>query len=141
MFFPASRKLAQIRKWSDETAIPQLITLLGDPSSLVRAAAADGDRHRQLRLPVRLIRESPLWAVQQPRRHLVAVAFGQGYVGRSYCAWGVVHVAWTYDQSAMKLYCNGQPVATNVIGPKAISAATAICALAGMTTTTFIFTV
>jgi HEAT repeat protein len=34
-------KLAQIKKWSDETAIPQLIPLLGDPSSLVRAAAAD----------------------------------------------------------------------------------------------------
>jgi hypothetical protein len=26
------------------------------------------------------------------------------------------HAAWTYDQSAMKLYWNGQPVATNVIG-------------------------
>ena len=26
------------------------------------------------------------------------------------------HVAWTYDQSAMKLYLNGLPVATNVIG-------------------------
>src|ERR1019366_7609513 len=25
------------------------------------------------------------------------------------------HVAWTYDQSAMKLYFNGVPVATNVI--------------------------
>jgi HEAT repeat protein len=36
-----ARKLAQIKKWSDETAIPQLIPLLGDPSSLVRAAAAD----------------------------------------------------------------------------------------------------
>lgn len=32
------------------------------------------------------------------------------------------HVAWTYDQSAMKLYWNGRPVATNVIGPKTISA-------------------
>ena len=31
------------------------------------------------------------------------------------------HVAYTYDQSAMKLYCNGQPVATNVIGAKAIA--------------------
>ena len=36
-----ARKLAQIKKSSDETAIPQLIPLLGDPSSLVRAAAAD----------------------------------------------------------------------------------------------------
>ncbi len=26
------------------------------------------------------------------------------------------HVAWTYDQSAMRLYINGMPVATNVIG-------------------------
>ncbi len=31
-------------------------------------------------------------------------------------AWN--HVAWTYDQSAMKLYLNGQPVATNIIGPQ-----------------------
>ena len=31
------------------------------------------------------------------------------------------HAAWTYDQSAMKLYWNGIPVATNVIGPKAIA--------------------
>ena len=32
-----------------------------------------------------------------------------------------LHVAWTYDQSAMKLYLNGLPVATNVIGPQAIA--------------------
>jgi hypothetical protein len=32
------------------------------------------------------------------------------------------HVAYTYDQSAIKLYCNGLPVATNVIGAKAIAA-------------------
>jgi hypothetical protein len=31
------------------------------------------------------------------------------------------HVAWIYDQSAMKLYLNGLPVATNVIGPRAIA--------------------
>lgn len=36
-----ARKLAQIKKWNDETEIPQLIPLLGDPSALVRAAAAD----------------------------------------------------------------------------------------------------
>jgi len=36
-----ARKLAQIKKWNNETAIPQLIPLLGDGSSLVRAAAAD----------------------------------------------------------------------------------------------------
>jgi hypothetical protein len=41
------------------------------------------------------------------------------------------HVAWTYDQSAMKLYCNGQPVATNVIGPKAISATSSNLRLCG----------
>ena len=41
------------------------------------------------------------------------------------------HVAWTYDQSAMKLYCNGQPVATNVIGPKAISATSSNLRLSG----------
>jgi len=31
------------------------------------------------------------------------------------------HVAFTYDQSAMKLYCNGQQVATSVIGAHAIA--------------------
>jgi hypothetical protein len=31
------------------------------------------------------------------------------------------HVAWTYDQSAMKLYLNGLPVATKVIGPQSIA--------------------
>jgi len=41
------------------------------------------------------------------------------------------HVAWTYDQSAMKLYCNGQPVATNVIGPKVISATSSNLRLSG----------
>jgi HEAT repeat protein len=36
-----ARELAQIKKWDNETAIPKLIPLLQDPSSLVRAAAAD----------------------------------------------------------------------------------------------------
>ena len=36
-----ARQLAQIKKWDDQEAIPQLIILLGNPSSLVRAAAAD----------------------------------------------------------------------------------------------------
>jgi predicted Ser/Thr protein kinase len=31
------------------------------------------------------------------------------------------HVAWTYNQNAMILYFNGQPMATNVIGPQIIS--------------------
>ena len=35
------RQLAQIKEWNDETTIPKLIPLLQDPSSLVRAAAAD----------------------------------------------------------------------------------------------------
>jgi len=34
-------ELAQIKKWNDETDIPKLIALFRDPSSLVRAAAAD----------------------------------------------------------------------------------------------------
>ncbi len=34
------------------------------------------------------------------------------------------HVAWTYDQSAMILYFNGQPVVTNVIGPQGIGIST-----------------
>jgi HEAT repeat protein len=36
-----SRKLARIKAWNEETAIPKLIPLLADPSSFVRAAAAD----------------------------------------------------------------------------------------------------
>lgn len=36
-----ARELAQIKQWNDETAIPKLIPLLQDASSLVRAAAAD----------------------------------------------------------------------------------------------------
>ena len=31
-------------------------------------------------------------------------------------------MAWTYDQSAMELYVNGLPVATNVIGRRHITA-------------------
>ena len=41
------------------------------------------------------------------------------------------HVAWTYDQSAMKLYLNGQPVATNVIGPKTIAASSSNLRISG----------
>jgi HEAT repeat protein len=36
-----ARGLALIKEWNDESAIPKLVTLLRDPSSLVRAAAAD----------------------------------------------------------------------------------------------------
>jgi HEAT repeat protein len=36
-----ARRLAFIKEWNDESAIPKLVTLLRDPSSLVRAAAAD----------------------------------------------------------------------------------------------------
>src|ERR1039458_8676838 len=41
------------------------------------------------------------------------------------------HVAWTYDQSAMKLFFNGQPVATNVIGARAIAASSSTLRLSG----------
>ena len=41
------------------------------------------------------------------------------------------HVAWMYDQSAMKLYCNGQPVATNVIGAHAIATSTSRLHISG----------
>jgi hypothetical protein len=41
------------------------------------------------------------------------------------------HVAWTYDQAAMKLYCNGQPVATNVIGAMSIAASSSNLRLSG----------
>jgi hypothetical protein len=52
---------------------------------------------------------------------------GQAWPGyRIQCALPVAigtwcHAAWTYDQSAMKLYWNGQPVATNVIGTHPIA--------------------
>ena len=42
------------------------------------------------------------------------------------------HVAWTYDQSAMKLYLNGLPVATNVIGPQAIAVSTNSLRISGV---------
>jgi DNA-binding beta-propeller fold protein YncE len=41
------------------------------------------------------------------------------------------HVAWTYDQSAMKLYFNGQPVATNVIGAQSIMASNSTLRISG----------
>jgi hypothetical protein len=41
------------------------------------------------------------------------------------------HVAWTYDQSAMKLYVNGQPVATNVIGAKPIATSSSTLRISG----------
>ncbi len=44
------------------------------------------------------------------------------------------HVAYTYDQSAMKLYCNGQPVATNVIGAHAIATSTSDLRISGADT-------
>lgn len=42
-----------------------------------------------------------------------------------------MHVAWTYDQSAMKLYFNGQPIATNVIGPLEIATSASNLRLSG----------
>ena len=42
------------------------------------------------------------------------------------------HVAFTYDQSAMKLYCNGQPVATNVIGAQAIATSSSDLHISGV---------
>jgi hypothetical protein len=41
------------------------------------------------------------------------------------------HVAFTYDQSAMRLYCNGQPVATNVIGRTPIATSTSDLRISG----------
>jgi hypothetical protein len=41
------------------------------------------------------------------------------------------HVVFTYDQSAMKLYVNGMPVATNVIGPQVIAATTTDLRISG----------
>lgn|GEM_PF-932053 len=44
-------------------------------------------------------------------------------------AWN--HVAFTYDHSAMKLYFNGQPIATNAIGPATINFATSNLRIGG----------
>jgi hypothetical protein len=41
------------------------------------------------------------------------------------------HVAWTYDQSAMKLYLNGIPVATNTIGAHTIVASSSNLRISG----------
>src|ERR1039458_4543213 len=41
------------------------------------------------------------------------------------------HVAFTYDQSAMKLYCNGALVATSVIGAKVIAASSSNLRISG----------
>jgi hypothetical protein len=41
------------------------------------------------------------------------------------------HVAWTYDQSAMKLYVNGLPVATNAIGANPIATSTSNLRISG----------
>ena len=41
------------------------------------------------------------------------------------------HVAWTYDQNAMMLYFNGQPVATNVIGPQPIATSSSNLRISG----------
>lgn len=41
------------------------------------------------------------------------------------------HIAWTYDQSALKLYWNGAPVATNVIGACAIAPSASNLRLSG----------
>jgi len=42
-----------------------------------------------------------------------------------------MHVAWTYDQSAMKLYFNGQPIGTNVIGPRVIATSSSNLRISG----------
>ena len=41
------------------------------------------------------------------------------------------HVAWTYDQSVMKLYLNGLPVATNAVGAHAIAASSSRLRISG----------
>ena len=48
--------------------------------------------------------------------------------------WGIGtwnHVAFTYDQSAMRLYINGLPVATSVIGPAPINTAVSRLRISG----------
>ncbi len=47
------------------------------------------------------------------------------------------HVAWTYDQSAMKLYFNGQPISTNVIGPQTIATSSTPLRISGADTQTY----
>ena len=77
---------------------------------------------------------SSLWwqqapgAVQQPRAGWPSQQILSGPIITT----GVwYHVAFTYDQSAMKLYCNGQPVATNVIGAQAIAASSSNLRISG----------
>ena len=42
------------------------------------------------------------------------------------------HVAWTYDQSVMKLYYDSQLVATNMVGPYAIATSSAAVRISGV---------
>jgi uncharacterized delta-60 repeat protein len=63
--------------------------------------------------------------------------FGQGWPSAKIQSVGLIaagvwsHVAWTYDQSAMKLYLNGQPVKTNAIGPRSIAASSSRLRISG----------
>ena len=62
---------------------------------------------------------------------------GQGWASAGIASGSIIttgvwyHVAFTYDQSAMKLYANGQPVATNVIGAQAIATSTSDLRISG----------
>jgi hypothetical protein len=62
---------------------------------------------------------------------------GQGWPSARIASGAVIttgvwyHVAWTYDQSAMRLYCNGLPVATNIIGAQAIAASSSNLRISG----------
>ena len=42
-----------------------------------------------------------------------------------------MHVAWTYDQNTMLIYLNGQPIATNVIGPQPIATSSSNLRISG----------
>jgi hypothetical protein len=62
---------------------------------------------------------------------------GQGWPSARILSGGMIatgvwsHVAWTYDQSTMKLYLNGQLVATNAIGAKAIVSSSSTVRISG----------
>ncbi len=89
--------------------------IVGDRSIVSKVGGTNGDNGYQLYIrDNRLAGQINTPGAQWPEFTVFSPALvvpGQWY-----------HVAWTYDQSAMKIYCNGSPVATNVIGARVIAA-------------------
>jgi hypothetical protein len=114
VFVPDSPSLRITNQITIEAWINPTLTNGGDQSILGKVGGAAGDNGYQFGLSQNALKALfnspgqgwPSAVISMP----VAVAPH---------TWS--HVAFTYDQSAMKLYFNGLPVATNVIGPAVIN--------------------